>query len=320
MMNPAEVAQGPFLIGVAINILLYGIMVTQTYLYFTTYKSDNLWTKSFVAFLFLADTVNTVLDFVYIYQALVLHFGDSTWLVEANWVFATDPIMTGIIGGSVQLFFAWRIYVLLKNLFVVATVVLLSLAGILGSIGATIAVTIIPQFVKFQKFEVIVIIWLACAACADVIIALALVLHLRNKRNAFPGTNDVIDRLIRITMQTGLITSMCAVIDLITYLTISSGIHLIFNVPLAKLYSNSLLSSLNARGGWRYNTPDISSSLHYRQTTQQGTVQLQSGVHPEVFMHIEEHELLDGDKSQDLFGNAQSEAWSHQSKDGPVDV
>ncbi|KAL4080926.1 hypothetical protein J3A83DRAFT_4424872 [Scleroderma citrinum] len=308
-MNPAEIAHGPFLIGVAINILLYGIMVTQVYLYFTTYKSDNFWMKSFVAFLCFADTVNTIFDFVYIYQALVLHF-----------VFATDPILTGIIGGSVQLFFAWRIYVLSKNLFVVAIVVLLSLAGILGSIGTTIAVTIIPQFIKFQKFEVIVIIWLAGSACADVIIASALVLYLRNRRDAFPGTNDVIDRVIRLTMQTGLITSMCAVIDLITYLTLSSGIHLIFNVPLAKLYTNSLMSSLNARGGWRYNTSELTSSLHYRQTTQQGTVQLQPGMRPEVFVHIEEHELVDGVKSRDLFDRPEvrSEASSHQSKDGPV--
>lgn len=28
--------------------------------------------------------------------------------------------------------------------------------------------------------------------------------------------------------------------------------HLIFNVPLSKLYTNSLMSSLNSRGGWKF--------------------------------------------------------------------
>lgn len=28
--------------------------------------------------------------------------------------------------------------------------------------------------------------------------------------------------------------------------------HLIFNFPLAKLYTNSLMSSLNARQGWQF--------------------------------------------------------------------
>ncbi|KIM55390.1 hypothetical protein SCLCIDRAFT_30436 [Scleroderma citrinum Foug A] len=238
-MNPAEIAHGPFLIGVAINILLYGIMVTQMYLYYSTYKSDHLWVKLFVAFLFLADTVNTLFDFVYIYQSLVNHF-----------VFATDPVMTGIISGSVQLFFAWRIYVLTKNWLVVLAVVLLSVAGFLGSVGATIGVRIVPVFVQFQKFEVIVIIWLAGEACADVIITTALVLHLRNQKSGFPPTDDVIDRVIRLTMQTGLLTSLWATTDLVLYLTLTSGLHLLFNVPLAKLYTNSLMSSLNARGGW----------------------------------------------------------------------
>ena len=31
-----------------------------------------------------------------------------------------------------------------------------------------------------------------------------------------------------------------------------TGIHLIFNLPLSKLYTNSLMSSLNSRAGWKY--------------------------------------------------------------------
>jgi hypothetical protein len=37
--------------------------------------------------------------------------------------------------------------------------------------------------------------------------------------------------------------------------------HLLFNLPLAKLYSNSLMSSLNARGGWRRSEPDDSGEV-----------------------------------------------------------
>ena len=84
----------------------------------------------------------------------------------------------GIIGGLAQLFFAWRIYVLTKNLLVVSAIVLLGGVSILSSVGTTIGVRVVPQFVHFQKFEVIAIIWLASAACADVIIATVLVLYL----------------------------------------------------------------------------------------------------------------------------------------------
>lgn len=32
--------------------------------------------------------------------------------------------------------------------------------------------------------------------------------------------------------------------------------HLAFNFPLAKLYTNSLMSSLNSRAGWRYQSSE----------------------------------------------------------------
>lgn len=67
-----------------------------------------------------------------------------------------------------------------------------------------------------------------------------------------------------------MITALCAIVDLIAFLasvscrlstklechlpifTQPGGIHLVFNLPLAKLYTNSLMSSLNSRAGWKY--------------------------------------------------------------------
>ncbi|KIM66820.1 hypothetical protein SCLCIDRAFT_21598 [Scleroderma citrinum Foug A] len=310
-MNPAEIALGHFLIGVAINILLYGIMITQMYLYFTTYKNDPFWVKSFVAFLFFADTVNTLFDFVYVYQGLVNHF-----------VFATDPIMTGLIGGLVQSFYAWRIYALTKNLLVVSAILLFSLVGLLGCIGTTIAVRIVPEFVYFRKFKVIAITWLSGAVCADVIITTALVLHLRNKKHGIPAMDDVIDRVIRLTMQTGLITSLCAILDLVVYLTVNTALHLVFNVPLAKLYSNSLMSSLNSRGGWRHNESPRMNISQCANCTLRVTVQPQPGAPSAVFAHVEEHESVDGGDAHDLSSQiqVQSVPSSNRSKERSLDV
>ncbi|KAJ6488054.1 hypothetical protein C8R45DRAFT_264917 [Mycena sanguinolenta] len=63
----------------------------------------------------------------------------------------------------------------------------------------------------------------------------------------------LVDRIIRITLQTGLTTAVCAIADLILFLADPVGLHLAFNFPLCKLYTNSLFSSLNARnsqGKW----------------------------------------------------------------------
>ncbi|KAJ8075644.1 hypothetical protein PM082_021274 [Marasmius tenuissimus] len=54
------------------------------------------------------------------------------------------------------------------------------------------------------------------------------------------------------TIQTGGLTSVCAIIDLVLFLVDPTALYLTFNYALAKLYTNALLSSLNSRRGWGY--------------------------------------------------------------------
>ncbi|KAI3616271.1 hypothetical protein WG66_014033 [Moniliophthora roreri] len=89
MKGTAEVAHGPMFIGFFVNVLLYGIMITQLYIYFSSYKKDRIWIKLFVILL-LCDTVNTVFDVVYPYGSLIVHFADVEYLDNADW----DPAMT----------------------------------------------------------------------------------------------------------------------------------------------------------------------------------------------------------------------------------
>ncbi|KZT23453.1 hypothetical protein NEOLEDRAFT_1180103 [Neolentinus lepideus HHB14362 ss-1] len=250
MLNPAEVAHGPALIGLFFNILLYGIMITQTFLYYNTFKKDRLWMKIFVMVLFIADTLNSVFDCVWIYQSLIVNFGNAPYLAAADWIFGTDPAMTGIISTMVQLFFAWRVRVLTARLPLALVIAFMSIVAGLSGLGTSIAVGIIPQFVHFQKFQVIVIMWLLTTCICDIAITAALTWHLRRHKTGFPATDDVVNKIIRLTVQTGMITAIVAVIDLGMFLGTSTGLHLSFNFPLSKLYTNSLMSTLNSRSGW----------------------------------------------------------------------
>ncbi|EMD35143.1 hypothetical protein CERSUDRAFT_97065 [Gelatoporia subvermispora B] len=247
MANPATIAHGPGLLGTILNVLFYGIMVTQTFLYYNTYRRDRLWMKLFVAGLFIADTVNSAFDIWWIYDVVINHFGDFSALETGNWVFATDPAMVGIIATSVQLFFAWRIKVLTQNNWIVGVVVFSAMGSIFGGLGTAIAIHYVPEFIEFQKFQAVVIIWLILAAICDTTITISLTIHLRRHRTGFAATDHLLDKIIRITVQNGLITALWAIADLITYLATPTGAHLALNFPLAKLYTNSLLSTLNSR-------------------------------------------------------------------------
>ncbi|KAJ7158377.1 hypothetical protein C8R43DRAFT_995787 [Mycena crocata] len=245
--GPAELAHGPMFVGFFFNVLLYGVMIIQTYLYFTVFRSDRTWTKTFIACIFLLDTLNTVFDFTYLYDSLITHFADVPFLARANWLFATDPIMTAIIASLVQMFFAWRVKTVTGNIWLAILVSTCALVGLAGGLATSVNVILTPVFKDFIHFKSAVIVWLAAECVGDILITIILVYHLKSNKTGLEGSDILLDRIIRLTMQTGLATSLCATIDLILFLSDPIGLHLIFNFPLSKLYTNSLLCSLNAR-------------------------------------------------------------------------
>ncbi|KAH6917755.1 hypothetical protein BKA70DRAFT_1553970 [Coprinopsis sp. MPI-PUGE-AT-0042] len=307
MANPAEMAHGFMLTGIMLNVLLLGIMITQVYIYYTTYKRDAVWIKVFVGYLLVADLVNTALCYANIYQSLIVNFGDFDKLFHADWVFATEPATTAIISTSVQLFFAWRTHILTRrwkyvSRVLVGVIILTALTSGVAGILTGWEVGRYPNFGEFQKFYQTVSTWLAASAACDALITMVLVIALRKQRTGFKRTDFVIDRVIKLTMQTGMLTMVVAALDLVFFLQSTSGLHLLFNYPLSKLYTNSLLSSLNARrvhinGSVVESDEDPSkiSDSGFTSTFRRDNdiVDLNRLPRAEVFVQVEEHELRD---------------------------
>ncbi|KAL4268951.1 hypothetical protein AB1N83_002389 [Pleurotus pulmonarius] len=282
MTSPADAAFGPLLIGTFLKILLFGVLIVQGYIYYATYKKDKLWMKVFVFILVLIDTVNVIFDMVYLYDCLITHFADPDYISRATWcesvlacissslicvdiqrsllttlyvVFATHPAIMAISTSAVQLFYAWRILVLTHNHWIVGFVVFSSIVGGLSGISVGVAVRFVPAYADFQKFEPAVIAWSCALILADVTIAVTLARWLTTQhkhKSRIPNTTQTVDRIIRLTIQTGLLQTALELLHLIFFVSDASGTHLIFNYILSKLYSNSLLSTLNSRSGWSF--------------------------------------------------------------------
>ncbi|KAJ3573318.1 hypothetical protein NP233_g2514 [Leucocoprinus birnbaumii] len=288
--GPAEAVLGPVLIGLVFNILLSGIMIAQLYIYYTTYKSDRTWIKVFILVLYLVDTFNAVMNIIFVYDSLITHFGDLPYIGSITWSLATDPVTTGVIAVMVQLFYAWRIHVLIQNWLLVGVVVVLSLASGAASIAETVRVYVVKDYTRFQEKDIT-----------------------RKNKTGFKNSDTLIDRLIRVTAQTGLITAIVSVVNIALVLSDPTASYLIVNTPLCKLYSNSLMSSLNSRGGWKFNEGSIlasrtvdgdisfqtQSTPHFRPFDTTASTNDPRGFNvsrtkPEVFVHVESHEMQDG--------------------------
>ncbi|KAG8221366.1 hypothetical protein J3R82DRAFT_1538 [Butyriboletus roseoflavus] len=173
-----------------------------------------------------------------------------------------------MISFPVQLFIAWRVKVMSKSSILPAIITFFAFASLVGGIATAVAVILIHlEYSLFPQNDGAVITWLASSAAADIIITVSLVYSLLRKRTGFVATDDIINRIIRLTIQTGLITAMAAMLDVTLFLVLKVSEpfyrdvvpdfffpafrNYIWDLTLSKLYSNSILSTLNARGTWK---------------------------------------------------------------------
>jgi len=98
-------------------------------------------------------------------------------------------------------------------------------------------------------YKVIILLWFTTSPAADIMITISMMILLFHaKANSyFEDTRDLLSRLIRTILQTGLLTSLLALIVLPLYLKNFNGIYGIPWFVLGKSYVISLLANLNAR-------------------------------------------------------------------------
>ncbi|KAF8337540.1 uncharacterized protein EI90DRAFT_3152200 [Cantharellus anzutake] len=291
-----NVIVGPLLIGSWLNIWLYGVMLIQTQIYYRHAQNDPAWIKYLVAFIFLADTLNSVFDTWFTYHYAVLEFGNPKTILVSNWVFNTEPVMTVVTSSTVQAFFGWRVKRLTGITWMAAIIVIFAFIQFLAGLGTAIGCTILKEFVRFRSLKSIVIVWLVLAPLTDFLIAATLTWYLRSHKTGFATTDDIVSRITRLTIQTGAITVVLSIIDLAVYLAWPNNLHLILNMPLPKLYANCLMSSLNARREWSIS--GVSSDGVSRGRPHHGGISITTKaevVHDEIELDItSKHRTQDG--------------------------
>ncbi|KIJ39916.1 hypothetical protein M422DRAFT_32518 [Sphaerobolus stellatus SS14] len=220
-------------------MILYGALVVQSFLYYQTHRKDARWMRYFVLYLVVMETINAAFDMYLIYEPLIQRY---------------DALVTVLISVPVQLFVTWRIKVLSGSNFIPGIIVFFAICSFGGATATTISVSIIREFARFGQFESAVVIWLASSSLADIIITSALVWSLRSRKTGHLETDNVVNKIIVLTIQTGAITALFALLDFVLFLAIPQiypfHSNFLVDFPLSKLYSNSLLSTLNARAGW----------------------------------------------------------------------
>ncbi|KAG6910308.1 hypothetical protein DXG01_011705 [Tephrocybe rancida] len=173
------------------------------------------------------------------------------------------PMMGSIMALVVQLFFCYRIWVINRAiwwwcLLIAAVSGLQAVAGFIGGVKAHIT----SDVAKRQSQSVIVYLWLVGDAVADAMIAATMTFSLlRASPKAHRQTNDVVVRIVRLTVETNALSAGIAIVSLILFAGEKKTTYFITpTLVLGKIYANTLLVTFNNRAFLQKTSAGPSSS------------------------------------------------------------
>ncbi|KAJ7196432.1 hypothetical protein GGX14DRAFT_700577 [Mycena pura] len=251
-MASIDLTIGAYQIGVLLSFVLLGVLLVQTYVYFIRFPDDTAKTKTLVAFVGFCDIVQAACIAAALYDYTITGFGDFNRLSRAPTTLFIAIFFSGPIGAFVQGFFALRIYVLSKKLYIPCACWVLSFFRCIGTtmVFITAVRTDTGTFAAYLAHWqwLVTSIWVI-SATNDLLIAVTLAFLLFRKRgNAHPRTIQLVNKMIAYTIETGMVTCAATFLTLVFFYAINqSFIFLAVFVVGTRLYSNSLLATLNSR-------------------------------------------------------------------------
>ncbi|KAI0253506.1 hypothetical protein BJV78DRAFT_1360107 [Lactifluus subvellereus] len=219
----------PILFGPLFNWALYGVLCVQT-----------------LCFVFLLETAQTALTGADVYYWFMAGFGDLKSIENYRFFRIDISVMGAIISLIVQEFFCYRIWVLNKRLLwfcVVVAVLSVTQASVVlwdGLRGrrAVIKPAVLPVY-----------LWFIASVLADVLIAMAMVYLLRQRRgNENRCSSYVLPRIVRLTVETNMLTATVAIVTFVLCVVFPKELYYVTPAGvIGKLYSNTLLVTFNNR-------------------------------------------------------------------------
>ncbi|KAJ6511287.1 hypothetical protein C8R47DRAFT_1094457 [Mycena vitilis] len=239
---------GPYLIGVVLNTFLYGVLMIQMIIYYQAYKNDKLWLRLFVVYLFVVESLNTGLSIALVYQPLVGQFGSDSPTTLFPSLLPSQPFLEAAIFFPVQLFYAWRISLIMRSYVASVFICMASVTSVVGACWTAIIVAQVKIYADKPKVDRTALVWSCSAAVADIIITTSLIWSLKLRKTGIKRTDNTVDRIVRTSIQTGGLTVAFTILDVALFVALpTSTLSFVFDFGIPKLYSNALLSTFNAR-------------------------------------------------------------------------
>jgi len=260
----------PLLFGSVWNWCLFGVLLVQIYVYSYNFPEDKKFLKLFVYGVFFLETLQTALSGADLYYWFVSGYGNLRHLTNPYANPFDVPVIEALVSLSVQFFFAYRIWVLSSKKFWWYCLII-CLCSTIDATAAFIGGIYTFMGGKFPSGKGLVsvsMVWLIGNTMADILIAAAMLYHLVRRRRDRDclGSSHILDhalpRIVGLTVETNLMTTSVGIISLLIVMIFPQENW--YTCPMAilgKLYSNTLLVSLNNRISIREATATEKTSI-----------------------------------------------------------
>jgi len=246
---------GPWFVGSVGDFVLFGVLIMLASDYYNYYsKEDGLLRKTLVSLVLLANFLKSMQTFVIIWSKAIVGFGNyAVNVLDQPWYADIETLTTQIVSLVAQCYFIARLHRLSGHNWILGGVIVTVL---LASVGANIALTV--EILNFSSskyiayFNTTVTLYLGCTMSADILITGGTSYYLLFAKTGYKRVDSMISRLVRLTWISAAPPALCALLNMATYLSLSqygNTDFIAFNTMLSKLYSVSLMYTINTRSG-----------------------------------------------------------------------
>ncbi|KAJ6460894.1 hypothetical protein C8R45DRAFT_1028508 [Mycena sanguinolenta] len=240
---------GPILVGSSLSTWLFGVCTTQFVTYFSSARRarDSFTVRALVVWEFCLSVFCTATSIYFVWLYLVDNYFNPSFLESAPWPLTAVPILSGLAACPVQIFMAFRVLRFSTSRLIFSLLIFLTISN--GAIAvATSALAFGLSFDQGSRLTPVVDSWLGITVANDVAVTLFLVYYLQKSRTGFSNTNTVIGRLVQSTIESAALATFFSIMVLIMFTVLpTTGFHLMFSQPMGRIYTSTLLSTLNGR-------------------------------------------------------------------------
>ncbi|KAK0241168.1 hypothetical protein EDD85DRAFT_992751 [Armillaria nabsnona] len=229
---------------------LFGTLSVQLYLYYLAFPKDRIFTKCLVYGIYIVEFVQMMFVTHDVLAMFGYGFGDLEALTRMDFNWLVVPVMGGVVACVGQVFYAYRIFILSSSRIVPPFVTCVSSTSSVAAILTGVYAFEAGDITKLnnRKTSIAIGIWCGGSALCDVIIAICMTYYLTHRNTSLRHTRILVTKLIRLTIETGSMTAVVALLSLILFIVFPHQTFYgapIFIMP--KLYANTVYMVLNSR-------------------------------------------------------------------------